>query len=183
MSNRVGPRTSIEQASTATNVEIRCARTCMWSHARTWGVLYGVTDDRTKTKTITLREAGGAVYRAKKHFLRMWLRCRALHGRRLLATTREGGNLCASAPRDPGAGCTRAAGCPEPPLRSAHLPLADRLASNGSSRLVRSPGTHLALTEPAPALSTFARAHLSSTMTPHVHQPHGRFSNGNELCV
>ena len=122
----------------------------------------------------------GPSLRAMKHFLRMWLHCRALHGRRLLATTREGGNLCASAPRDPGARCTDAAGCPEPHLRSARLPLADHLASNGSSRLVRSPGTHLASTEPS---RSFARAHLLSIMTPHVHQPYGRFTNGNELCV
>ena len=128
----------------------------------------------------TLRGPRGPVSRAEKHFLRMWLRCRALHGRRLLATTRERGHLCASAPRDPGAGCTDAAGCPEPHLRSARLPLADHLASNGSSRLVRSPGTHLALTEPS---RSFARAHATPTMTPHVHQPYGRFSNGNELCV
>ena len=125
-------------------------------------------------------DPAGPSLRAMKHFLRMWLRCRALHGRRLLATTREAGHLCASAPRDPGAGCTHAAGCPEPHLCSAHLPPADRLASNGSSRLVRSPGTHLASTEPS---RSFAHAHLLSTITPHVHQPHGRFSNGNELCV
>ena len=55
-----------------------------------------------------------------------------------------------------------------------------RQTGQGSSRLVRSPGTHLALTEPS---RSFARAHANPTMTPHVHQPYGRFSNGNELCV
>ena len=110
----------------------------------------------------------------------MFLPSPRLHGRRLRASNREGGHLFASARREPRAGCAPAAGCPDPHRRSAHPQPAGHLASNGSRRLARSLASQLALPEPA---RSCARAHATPTMRPHVHQPHGRSTNCQDIAV
>ena len=122
----------------------------------------------------------GPVHTAKRRFLRMWFRSLRLDGRSLRASNREGGHLFASAPREPRAGCAPAAGCPHPHLRSAHPQPAHHLPSNGSRRLARSPASQLALPEPS---RSFAGAHPTCVMRPHVHQPYGRFANCQDIDV
>ena len=122
----------------------------------------------------------GPVHRAKKRFLRMWFRSLRLHGRRLRASNREGGHLCASAPREPRAVRAPAAGCRDPHLRSAHPQPAGHLASNASRRLARSPASQVALPEPS---RSFACAHAMPTLRPRVQQEYGRYGICQDFAV